>query len=78
MLIEQGGRFYHIYKGIEIEKIEKHYAQGNEICYRIGKEYFDKLKDAKHYINVTLVTTDYTAVGGKKELNNYQKPFGYW
>lgn len=77
MLVEHFGSFYHIYKGVEIEKVEKHYAQGNERYYRIGNEIFDRLKDAKHYIDVTLVTTDYTAYGGKRELNDKQKPFGY-
>lgn len=54
MLVENCGKFYHIYKGIEIEKVEKHYSQGNEIYYKIGNEHFAKLKDAKHYINNVL------------------------
>lgn len=76
MLIENCGRFFHIYKGVEIEKVKKYYSQGDEVYYRIGNEHFDKLKDAKHYIDISLVTIDYTAYDGKKELNNYQKSFG--
>ena len=53
MLIEKLGRYYHNYKNVEIERVEKHYAQGNEVSYRIDgvSEVFYKLKDAKQYID---------------------------
>jgi adenosine deaminase len=53
MLVEKLGRYYHNYKNVEIERVEKHYAQGNEVSYKIDgvSEIFYKLKDAKQYID---------------------------
>lgn len=53
MLVEKLGRYYHNYKNVAIERVEKYYAQGNEVSYRINgiSEIFYKLKDAKRYID---------------------------
>jgi hypothetical protein len=46
----------HDYKGYEIEKKEKYYFQGSEKWYIIRGVYgsFDRLKDAKRYIDLYL------------------------
>ena len=45
---------FHLYKGYEIKKVEKHYSCGDETFYVIvGEEgtNYDKLKDAKKEID---------------------------
>lgn len=45
----------HKYKGFEIEKKEKYYSQGTETWYVvkgvINSRHFDRLKDAKQFID---------------------------
>ena len=62
-----GDEIIHEYKGCEIRKETKYYAQGNETYYTFDGKIFQRLKDAKHYIDNDLITTDYTLYGGKKE-----------
>ena len=68
-----GDQIIHEYKGIEIEKVVKYYSQGIETYYTVENtdKIFFKLKDAKHYIDNDLITTDYTEYGGKKEKAKY-------
>lgn len=46
----------HLYKGVKIEKVEKYYAQGKEVFYRLvdkngNLQVFDRLKDAKSFVD---------------------------
>jgi hypothetical protein len=72
-----GNQIIHEYKGIEIEKVVKHYSQGDETFYRVENtnKIFYKLKDAKHYIDNDLITTDYTAYGGKRQRAEYDPSY---
>ena len=62
-----GDEIIHEYKGCEIRKVVKYYAQGSEAHYTFDGKIFQRLKDARHYIDNDLITTDYTPYGGKKE-----------
>lgn len=74
-----GNEIVHEYKGCEIKKVVKHYSQGNEVFYLFDDKVFDRLKDAKHYIDNDLITTDYTAYGDKREKAQVDPPFdGTW
>ena len=41
----------HEYKGCKIEKVINYYFQGSEIFYRCDGLHFERLKDAKEYID---------------------------
>lgn len=46
----------HLYKGVEIEKVERYYMQGSEVFYRLfdknrNLQVFDRLKDAKSFVD---------------------------
>ena len=72
-----GDQIIHEYKGIEIEKVVKYYSQGNETFYRVENtdKIFFRLKEAKQYIDHDLITTDYTAYGGKREEAKYDPSY---
>lgn len=55
------------YKGCEIKRVENTYFGKKEISYYFDKQYFVRLKDVKHYIDVVLTTQDTSEVDGKKE-----------
>ena len=74
-----GNEIIHEYKGCEIRKVTKYYAQGVETFYLFDGKKFNRLKDAKDYINNDLITTDYTNYGGKREIAQAKPPFdGTW
>lgn len=51
----EGSQIIHEYKGSEIKKVVKYYSQGNETFYTVENKIFDRLKDAKHYIDHNLI-----------------------
>lgn len=52
MAIKYIGRdIIHEYKGVSIEKVERYYSQGTERYYRVGDKMFEKLREAKQYID---------------------------
>lgn len=52
MAVRYDGRnIIHEYKGFLIEKVEKYYSQGTERFYRVDGKCFEKLKEAKQYID---------------------------
>lgn len=74
-----GNEIIHEYKGCEIKKVTKYYAQGTETFYSFDGKIFERLKDAKKYIDTDLITTDYTLYGGKREIAQAKPPFdGTW
>ena len=49
-----GNEVYHLYRGYEIKRVEKHYSCGNEVWYFVvGEEHmhYERLKDAKKEID---------------------------
>lgn len=46
-----GSEIIHEYKGCEIKKVTKYYAQGTETFYLFDGKIFERLKDVKKYID---------------------------
>lgn len=42
----------HKYRDYKIEKVENYYFQGKEVYYRCDGIHFERLKDAKKYIDI--------------------------
>ena len=47
-----GNEISHEYKGCEIKKVVKYYLQGCETYYVFDEIHFERLKDAKRYIDL--------------------------